>query len=82
MNTHRTPDTEPELEHAAAGLFGSLAADEMDAGASASIHSDIASALANGTRVERLVLPPEDFDEGSARPPLPTASTGEVRKAE
>jgi (2Fe-2S) ferredoxin len=31
----------------------------------------IVDALAAGERVERLVLPPEDFDEQSARPPLP-----------
>jgi (2Fe-2S) ferredoxin len=32
---------------------------------------EILDALANGTRVERLVLPPEDFDEATAGPPLP-----------
>ena len=32
---------------------------------------EILEALANGTRVERLVLSPEDFDEATARPPLP-----------
>jgi (2Fe-2S) ferredoxin len=32
---------------------------------------EILDALASGTRVERLVLPPEDFDETTARPPLP-----------
>ena len=34
---------------------------------------DIALALAEGRRLERLVLPPEDFDEKTARPPLPLA---------
>lgn len=32
---------------------------------------EILDALADGTRVERLVLPREDFDETTARPPLP-----------
>ncbi|MEO5729048.1 MAG: (2Fe-2S) ferredoxin domain-containing protein [Byssovorax sp.] len=32
---------------------------------------EILDALAAGTRVERLVLPREDFDETTARPPLP-----------
>jgi (2Fe-2S) ferredoxin len=31
---------------------------------------EIVDALARGGRVERLVLPPEDFDEKTARPPL------------
>jgi (2Fe-2S) ferredoxin len=31
----------------------------------------ILDALVTGTRVERLVLPPQDFDEATARPPLP-----------
>jgi (2Fe-2S) ferredoxin len=31
----------------------------------------IVDALAQGTRVERLVLPPEDFDEATAGPSLP-----------
>jgi (2Fe-2S) ferredoxin len=31
---------------------------------------EIVGALAEGRRVERLVLPPEDFDEATARPPL------------
>ena len=31
----------------------------------------ILDALVAGTRVERLVLPPQDFDEATARPPLP-----------
>ena len=33
---------------------------------------EIVDALANGRKVERLVLPPEDFDEKTARPGLPT----------
>ena len=37
---------------------------------------EILDALANGTRVERLVLPPEDFDETTARPPLPLPPAG------
>lgn len=32
---------------------------------------EILDALVAGTRVERLVLPPSDFDEATARPPLP-----------
>src|SRR6186713_2770196 len=32
---------------------------------------EIAAALAAGGRVERLVLPPRDFDEATADPPLP-----------
>jgi (2Fe-2S) ferredoxin len=32
---------------------------------------EIVDALAKGTRVERLVLPPEDYDEATARPALP-----------
>lgn len=32
---------------------------------------EIVDALANGRKVERLVLPPEDFDEKTARPGLP-----------
>ncbi len=32
---------------------------------------EIAAALAEGRRVERLVLPPEDFDMATARPSLP-----------
>lgn len=32
---------------------------------------EIVASLANGTRVERLVLPREDFDEATAHPPLP-----------
>jgi (2Fe-2S) ferredoxin len=32
---------------------------------------EIAQALAEGGRVERLVLPPEDFTEATARPALP-----------
>ncbi len=32
---------------------------------------EIVEALATRTRVERLVLPPEDFDEKTARPGLP-----------
>ncbi|MCC6556412.1 MAG: (2Fe-2S) ferredoxin domain-containing protein [Polyangiaceae bacterium] len=31
---------------------------------------EIVQALAEGRRVERLVLPPEDFDEATAGPPL------------
>ena len=43
---------------------------------------EIVEALATHTRVERLVLPPEDFDEKTARPglpppPLPTTATKE-----
>lgn len=34
---------------------------------------EIVDALAEGRRVERLVLPPEDFDEKTARPPLTPA---------
>jgi (2Fe-2S) ferredoxin len=34
----------------------------------------ILDALASGTRVERLVLPASDFDEATARPPLPVKS--------
>lgn len=32
---------------------------------------EIVEALANGTRVERLVLPPADFDQATAGPMLP-----------
>lgn len=32
---------------------------------------EIVDALAEGRRVERLVLPPEDFTEATAGPPLP-----------
>jgi len=32
---------------------------------------EIVSALAEGRRLERLVLPPHDFDEKTAAPPLP-----------
>jgi (2Fe-2S) ferredoxin len=35
----------------------------------------IVDALAAGARVERLVLPPEDFDEATAHPPLSKAGT-------
>lgn len=35
----------------------------------------IVQAFADGTRVDRLVLPPEDFDQATARPSLPVAST-------
>ena len=31
----------------------------------------ILDALATGTRIERLVLPASDFDEATARPPMP-----------
>jgi (2Fe-2S) ferredoxin len=31
----------------------------------------ILDGLVTGVRVERLVLPPQDFDEATARPPLP-----------
>lgn len=34
----------------------------------------IVAALEQGTRVDRLVLPPEDFDEATAHPPLPAKS--------
>jgi (2Fe-2S) ferredoxin len=34
---------------------------------------EIVSGLAEGRRVERLVLAPEDFDEATARPALPLA---------
>ena len=32
---------------------------------------EIVASLAEGRRVERLVLPAEDFDEATARPPVP-----------
>lgn len=35
---------------------------------------EIVAALREGRRVERLVLPPEDFDEGTAHPPLSTGA--------
>jgi (2Fe-2S) ferredoxin len=35
----------------------------------------IVRALENGTRVDALVLPPEDFDEKSAHPGLPPSAT-------
>lgn len=35
---------------------------------------EIADALAAGTRVERLILPPNDFDEKTAGPPLKSAA--------
>lgn len=35
---------------------------------------EIAAALAAGTRVERLVLPPADFDEKTAAPALPASA--------
>jgi (2Fe-2S) ferredoxin len=40
---------------------------------------EIVSALAEGRRIERLVLPPEDFDEKTARPalPVPAGPAGE-----
>jgi (2Fe-2S) ferredoxin len=34
----------------------------------------IVDALASGTRVERLVMPPEDFDEKTAGPSLPAVA--------
>lgn len=38
---------------------------------------EIVQALVEGRRVERLVLPPEDFTEATARPPVPVpAPTG------
>jgi len=36
---------------------------------------EIAAALEKGERVERLVLPPADFDEATAGPPLPPLET-------
>jgi (2Fe-2S) ferredoxin len=36
---------------------------------------EIVAALAEGRRVERLVLPPEDFDEATAHPPLAARKT-------
>ncbi|WP_437296936.1 (2Fe-2S) ferredoxin domain-containing protein [Sorangium sp. So ce426] len=37
---------------------------------------EIVDALASGRRVERLVLPPEDFTEATAAPPLPAPPRG------
>ncbi len=37
---------------------------------------EIVTALREGRRVERLVLPPEDFDEATAHPPLPAVPAG------
>lgn len=37
---------------------------------------EIVDALAEGRRVERLVLPPGDFDEKTAAPGLPAAAVG------
>lgn len=37
---------------------------------------EIVAALREGRRVERLVLPPEDFEERTARPSLPIAPAG------
>ena len=37
---------------------------------------DTLPAPATGRRVERLVLPPEDFDEATAHPPLPVPPAG------
>jgi (2Fe-2S) ferredoxin len=36
---------------------------------------EIVDALMRGARVERLVLPPEDFDQATARPSLPVTAT-------
>jgi (2Fe-2S) ferredoxin len=36
---------------------------------------EIVEALAEGTRVDRLVLPPNDFDESTAGPSLPVLPT-------
>lgn len=36
---------------------------------------EIVRSLQEGTRVERLVLPPEDFDEATAHPPLPESTS-------
>ena len=36
---------------------------------------EIVAALREGRRVERLVLPPEDFDEATARPAVPVGET-------
>jgi (2Fe-2S) ferredoxin len=36
---------------------------------------EIVTALAQGGRVERLVLPPEDFDEATAHPSIPMAES-------
>jgi (2Fe-2S) ferredoxin len=41
---------------------------------------EIVNALEEGRRVERLVLPPEDFDEKTARPGLPPPATVEGPK--
>jgi len=38
----------------------------------------IVDALAAGSRVERLVLPPEDFDEKTAHPALPVPAAAPV----
>lgn len=43
---------------------------------------EIVDALANGTRVERLVLPPNDFDEATAGPKLPEPSSREAPAGE
>ena len=40
----------------------------------------IVDALAQGGRVERLVLPAEDFDEATARPPLPKSAAQPARE--
>ncbi|MDC3952933.1 (2Fe-2S) ferredoxin domain-containing protein [Polyangium jinanense] len=42
----------------------------------------IAEAFANGTRVERLVLPSNDFDEKTSAPPLPVPQPKPVEGGE
>ena len=43
---------------------------------------EIVAALRDGRRVDRLVLPPEDFDEATARPnPIPSVATGDTPKS-
>jgi hypothetical protein len=39
---------------------------------------EIVEALKSGKRVERLVLPPNDFDEATAGPPLPIPAPGSM----
>lgn len=41
---------------------------------------EILDSLVTGTRVERLVLPPADFDEATARPPLPVPGLSPLSK--
>jgi len=42
---------------------------------------EIVQALAEGRRVERLVLPPEDFEETTARPGLPLVEESSAAQA-